>query len=325
MFVKQRQSAYAPVNSVTSHLKEWLVKLFVNSIERVSEEEDRLDVIRWLALSREVVGSDKPMTDKLVSLYALMNSRKAVQIVVHGVTQAVKNFKTSNLPLAVKISAPVTLLAAPFIGGQAAGVAAFGGAIGLPVLLLIFLGTSGITAVIEASLRRTRPSTYLGVVLALIAHDEALRRVRGSIRDGGQGKPSEPVRFNIPEEERALRESLLAMDPYDFEKHIMSFFPASMFPVHTIKSNDKGIDGFARHTEGLIVVQCKHYSPDNPVGRPAIQQFRGVIEENDAWRGYFVTTSRFTADALDSAVLSTKLVLVDMDELVHWHKEAPAF
>lgn len=106
----------------------------------------------------------------------------------------------------------------------------------------------------------------------------------------------------------------------------MSFFKAAgMIASVTKKSNDKGVDGIAKHPEGLIVVQCKRYAPENPVGSEKIQQFKGAIEETEAWRGYFVTTSRFTAAALESAELSDKLVLVEMNELVRWHQSCPRF
>lgn len=61
------------------------------------------------------------------------------------------------------------------------------------------------------------------------------------------------------------------------------------------------------------------------MGRPAIQQFKGVIEEHGAFRGYVVTTSGFTDEAIESAGLSEKVVLVDMDVLVGWHSSAPRF
>lgn len=51
----------------------------------------------------------------------------------------------------MKIALPATLAAIPLVGGHAAGIAAFGGALGVPVLLLIFLGTAGITSIIEAA------------------------------------------------------------------------------------------------------------------------------------------------------------------------------
>jgi restriction system protein len=74
-----------------------------------------------------------------------------------------------------------------------------------------------------------------------------------------------------------------------------------------------------------MITQCKRNSPHNKVGRPTIQQFKGVVEEQNALRGYVVTTSTFTEEAVQSAVLSDKLILVDMDILVRWHATAPTF
>ena len=87
----------------------------------------------------------------------------------------------------------------------------------------------------------------------------------------------------------------------------------------TKPSNDFGVDGFAKHPEGLIVVQCKRNALDNLVGRPVVQQFKGVVEENNAYRGYIVTSSSFTREAIESAKLNDKLVLVDRERLINWH------
>jgi len=53
-----------------------------------------------------------------------------------------------------------------------------------------------------------------------------------------------------------------------------------------------------------MIAQCKRNSTDSKVGRPTIQQFKGVIEEQNAMRGYIVATSAFTEEAIDSAELS---------------------
>jgi restriction endonuclease Mrr len=114
------------------------------------------------------------------------------------------------------------------------------------------------------------------------------------------------------------------MDPFQFERHTMSFFDAAGLEAWaTRKSNDFGVDGFAIHPDGLMITQCKRNSTDNKVGRPTIQQFKGVIEEQKARRGYIVTTSTFTEESIESAVVSDKLILVDMDSLVRWHVTAP--
>ena len=56
-----------------------------------------------------------------------------------SISATASNYRKSNLPLSMKIALPATLAAIPFVGGHAAGIAAFGGALGVPVLLLVFL------------------------------------------------------------------------------------------------------------------------------------------------------------------------------------------
>jgi restriction system protein len=214
----------------------------------------------------------------------------------------------------------------PLVGGHAAGIAAFGGALGVPVLLLVFLGTAGITSIIEAVVTSPEAQTHIAEIIDVIIEDERLRRTSVQMKAAMKEQPMDPTRFAMPAEEMALRQYLLSMDPFNFERHSMSFFHrAGLEAWATRKSNDFGVDGFAIHSDGLIIVQCKRNSTANKVGRPTIQQFKGVAEEQGAHRGYVITTSTFTEDATESAALTSKIVLVAMDDLVRWHTEPPTF
>lgn len=307
--------------SQANKTRNWLANAMTRSIESCSTEQDRLEIVAWLALVREVVADDSLTTvQKTKRLYALIDSWRTAKIFINGIVQSVKSYKDADLPLSLKVALPVTLGAAVVVGGQGAGIAALGGAVGLPVLLLIFLGSAGITSILEAFLGQSGARSYINVVLAMIIRDEVLRRANKTLRDAMSSAPAAPKRFDMPPEEKALRKALLEMDPYDFERHVVSFFQRDgLFGWVTQRSNDAGVDGFVRHPNGLILIQCKRYGAGNPIGRPAVQQFKGVIEENEAWRGYIVTTSRFTLDAINSAAQSEKVVLVDMDQLIEWH------
>jgi len=306
---------------IVSKIRGWIVNLFVKAINSCSCEQDRLEVISWLALIREILAnSSLSFQDKVKDIYRLTDSKKTIQIVFRSVVKAVENYKNADLPWPVKIAIPATLAAATFVGGQGIGLAAFGGAIGMPVLILIFLGTAGITAVIESFFGKSQSRDYISVIMALIARDEVLRRTKKAMKEAMSSEPAEPKQSAMPTEENELREKLAEMDFFDFERHVMSFFQSKgILAWVTKKSNDAGVDGFARHPCGLIVVQCKRYATDNRVGRPVIQQFKGVIEENEAWRGYIVTTSYFTDEAKESASKNDRVILADMDILVEWH------
>jgi restriction system protein len=81
---------------------------------------------------------------------------------------------------------------------------------------------------------------------------------------------------------------------------------------------DEGFDGVVRlDALGLerIYLQAKRYS-ENTVGRPAIQSFVGALTGAGATRGVFITTSRFSADAIAYAQqVPMSIVLIDGDEL----------
>lgn len=307
-------------------VRKWLIGLFAGTINRTIRPEDRAVAVRWLGQSREVVASDASSLEKLRQLNSLINSRSAIKAVAGNVSDAVANYRKSGLPMSMKVAIPATLAALPFIGGQAAGIAAFGGALGVPVLLLVFLGVSGITSIIEAIVTSPDSRTRIAEIIDVIIEDERLRRVSAELKAAMRDQPVDPNRYAMPADELELRQRLLNMEPFHFERHTMSFFKGSGLEAWvTPKSRDFGVDGGAVHALGLFVVQCKRNAADNKVGSPTIQQFKGAIEEHGASRGYVVTTSTFTGGAVASAGMSDKIVLIAMDDLVRWHREAPVF
>jgi restriction system protein len=313
-------------DNVRNGVKAWLVGLFASAINHTTRPEERVLAIRWLSQSRDIVASEASSFQKLKQLNALINSRTTIAAIAKSVSETASNYRKSNLPLSMKIALPATLAAIPLVGGHAAGIAAFGGALGVPVLLLVFLGTAGITSIIEAVVTSPDARTHIAEIIDVIIKDERLRRTSAQMKAAMKEQPMDPTRYSMPVEEMALRQYLLSMDPFKFEQHSMSFFQrAGLEAWATRKSNDFGVDGFAVHSDGLIIVQCKRNSTENKVGRPTIQQFKGVVEEQYAHRGYVITTSTFTEDAIASAALTSKIVLVAIDDLVRWHAEPPVF
>ncbi|NLG45851.1 restriction endonuclease [Gordonia sp. (in: high G+C Gram-positive bacteria)] len=122
-----------------------------------------------------------------------------------------------------------------------------------------------------------------------------------------------------------LLSRLLDQDWAFFEKAVldlligMGYGGAEGSALHTRLSKDGGIDGVIdQDALGLsrIYVQAKRYGPDNIVGRPAIQGFVGALAGNQASQGVFITTSRYSADAIAYAdSVPTRVVLIDGDRL----------
>lgn len=85
------------------------------------------------------------------------------------------------------------------------------------------------------------------------------------------------------------------------------------------KSHDGGIDGIISEDKlglNLIYIQAKRYNEGNSVGRPEIQRFIGAMQK--AEKGVFITTSKFTKEALEFANAESRkhIGLIDGDSLV---------
>lgn len=82
-------------------------------------------------------------------------------------------------------------------------------------------------------------------------------------------------------------------------------------------SGDEGIDGIIKEDPlGLdtIYLQAKRWG--GRVGRPEIQKFAGALQGQRARKGIFITTSCFSAEALDYVTrIDTKIILIDGAQL----------
>ena len=85
------------------------------------------------------------------------------------------------------------------------------------------------------------------------------------------------------------------------------------------RSGDGGVDGVINEDRlGLdrVYLQAKRYSEGNVVGRPEVQKFVGSLVGMGATKGVFVTTSKFSSDAIEYARhLSQRVILIDGQRL----------
>lgn len=88
-------------------------------------------------------------------------------------------------------------------------------------------------------------------------------------------------------------------------------------------SKDGGIDGEIYEDVlglGRIHIQAKRYNKNNAIGRPDIQSFAGALLGDNANKGVFITTSRFSADAIGYAqnLSNARIVLIDGQKLAEY-------
>lgn len=83
------------------------------------------------------------------------------------------------------------------------------------------------------------------------------------------------------------------------------------------RSGDEGIDGIIKEDPlGLDIIYLQAKRWEGNVGRPEIQKFAGALQGQRARKGIFITTSAFSADAVEYASrIETKIILIDGSRL----------
>ena len=83
------------------------------------------------------------------------------------------------------------------------------------------------------------------------------------------------------------------------------------------KSGDGGIDGVIKEDRlGLDVIYLQAKRWEGTVGRPEIQKFAGALQGQRAKKGIFLTTSGFSAEAIQYAsIIDSRIVLIDGETL----------
>lgn len=102
-------------------------------------------------------------------------------------------------------------------------------------------------------------------------------------------------------------QNLKGMDNPDYFEHITGIILAKVHNIDflsrveiTPSSNDGGIDGIINLVEGensKVYFECK-LKNNYPVGEPLLRNFVGALEGVYGTKGYFITTSRFTSEAV---------------------------
>lgn len=120
-----------------------------------------------------------------------------------------------------------------------------------------------------------------------------------------------------------LMDEVMKLTPVEFERLVVKLLLRMGYGsgidnagMVTQQSNDGGIDGIIKEDQlgfSHIYIQAKQWSTDQTVGKPEIQKFVGALQGQQAQKGLFITTARFSSGALQYAsnLLGAKVVLVD--------------
>ena len=168
-----------------------------------------------------------------------------------------------------------------------------------------------------------------------IEHNERKKRKKSEIQkivaQDDELTPTEQVEYafiTINDELSALLlQNILKASPGFFEKLVVELMLAMGYGGSrkdagraTKYTQDGGIDGVIKEDKlGLetIYLQAKRYT-DKTVGRPEIQSFAGALDGQRAKKGVFITTSKFSQDAVDYvANIEKRIVLIDAETLTN--------
>jgi len=121
-----------------------------------------------------------------------------------------------------------------------------------------------------------------------------------------------------------LRARLIAGDDGFFEEVVLDVLVALGYggskrdaAERVGRSGDGGVDGVIREdTLGLdaIYVQAKKWARDRTIGPREIREFIGALQDAEATKGVFITTSSFSSEARELA-RRRRVVLIDGPEL----------
>lgn len=155
----------------------------------------------------------------------------------------------------------------------------------------------------------------------------------GDNADGGT--PEEKIEAAYGVMQRELADQLLQKvkegSPEFFEQLVVDLMVAMGYggsredAAQSIgRTGDEGIDGIIKEDRlglGVIYLQAKRWA--GTVGRPEIHKFVGALIGQHAQRGVFITTGRFSAEAVEFARTSNPVViLIDGSKLVQYMIES---
>lgn len=127
-----------------------------------------------------------------------------------------------------------------------------------------------------------------------------------------------------------ILDTILSKTPIAFERLVVELLQKMGYGGAVEKAGrvtqyvkDGGIDGEIYEDVlglGRIHIQAKRYNKNSAIGRPDIQSFAGALLGDNANKGVFITTSRFSSDAISYAqnLSNARIVLINGQKLAEY-------
>lgn len=161
----------------------------------------------------------------------------------------------------------------------------------------------------DRSKNSTTPRTAARAAMETVADQTPLEQVAAAV---------EQLDGDVAAE---LVQRIHAAPPEFLEKAVLRLLVAMGYggsdeaAVHLGGPGDGGFDGVINQDAlgiGRVYVQAKRYRADIAIGRPDVQGFLGALHHAGAVGGVFITTSRFSADAVEFArTITPRVILID--------------
>lgn len=175
---------------------------------------------------------------------------------------------------------------------------------------------------------RQEEENYKKKLALELAEKRRMEKIALEEKERKQKIKDEAVELRRQEKERLVKlnlvkeQYLFSLSPNEFEDAVASMFRHLGYNVtQTPRANDGGKDAIMYKEGKKYVVECKRYGKGKSIGRPALQKFFAAMFEENAEKGYFVTTAGFASTAIKYA-RDNNIVLINLSKLIALMKQA---
>ena len=154
----------------------------------------------------------------------------------------------------------------------------------------------------------------LYVLKIICFYDNIIQKTKEEIDKYTEFKKKKELINNSNEAQTIINE--FKENPSDFETFCAELFIKMGYEAEvTPKTNDGGYDIILKKGFEKSIVECKCYSQNHSIGRPMIQKLVGANQEVKADNMKFITTSKFSKEAIIFAN-ETNVELIDGIKLI---------